>query len=94
MLSHEDIQRAVANAAALFPLKNAAYFGSYAEGRASGQSDLDLLVEFESRPVSLLMIAALKHNLEDELKVPVDVIHAPVPEGSIIEIGKTVPVYG
>ena len=94
MLSHEDIERAVSEAAARFPLKKASYFGSYAEGRASDESDLDLLVEFTSPQASLLMIAALKHSLEDELQVPVDVVHAPIPEGAIIEIGRVVPVYG
>jgi predicted nucleotidyltransferase len=51
-------------------------------------------VEFASSRVSLLTIAGLKHSLEDELQVPVDVIHAPIPEGAIIEIGRTVHVYG
>jgi predicted nucleotidyltransferase len=94
MLSHEDIQKAVSDAATRFPLKKVAYFGSYADGRASEASDLDLLVEFTAPQVSLFMIAALKHSLEDELNLPVDVIHAPIPEGAIIEISRAVPVYG
>lgn len=94
MLSHEEIKRAVLDAAEHFPLKKVAYFGSYADGRASEASDLDLLVEFTAPSVSLFTIAGLKHNLEDELRVSVDVIHAPIPEGAIIEIGKAVPVYG
>ena len=94
MLSHEDICKAVLEVAARFSLKKVSYFGSYAEGRASVESDLDLLVEFARPQVSLLTIAGLKHSLEDELKVPVDVIHAPIPEGALIEIGKTVLVYG
>ena len=48
MLSHEDICKAVSEVAARFPLKKVSYFGSYAEGRASMESDLDLLVEFVS----------------------------------------------
>ena len=94
MLSHEDICQAVSEVAARFLLKKVSYFGSYAEGLASEKSDLDLLVEFTRPQVSLLTIAGLKHSLEDELQVPVDVIHAPIPEGSVIEIGKTVLVYG
>jgi len=94
MLTHEDIRKAVLEVAAHFSLKKVSYFGSYAEGRASKESDLDLLVEFARPQVSLLTIIGLKHSLEDKLKVPVDVIHAPVPEGALIEIDKAVLVYG
>ena len=92
MLTHENIAGAVRKAANNFPLTKAAYFGSYAEGSATEESDLDLLVEFEKPAVSILTIIRLKHYLEEELAKPVDVIHAPLPPGAIIEIGKTVGV--
>jgi predicted nucleotidyltransferase len=93
MLTHERIVDAVAKTAARFPLKKVSYFGSYAEGVVTEQSDLDLLVEFAHSNVSLWTIANLKYDLADDLSVPVDVIHAPLPQGTIIKIGKTVPVY-
>ena len=93
MLTHEIIVEAVAKTAMRFSLKKVSYFGSYANGGATEQSDLDLLVEFVRPHVSLLTIADLKYDLEEKLNVPVDVIHAPLPQGAIIEIGKTVPVY-
>ena len=68
------------------------YFGSYAEGQATEESDLDLLVEFDTPAVSILTIIKLKHYLEEELGNPVDLIHKPLPEGAIIEIGRTVGV--
>ena len=43
-------------------------------------------------PVPLWTIVGLKYDLENELSVPVDVIHAPPPQGTIIKIGKTIPV--
>jgi predicted nucleotidyltransferase len=93
MLSHEEICNAVTKVANAFSLTKASYFGSYAEGRAAEKSDLDLLVEFARPSVSVWTIAGLKYSLEDELRVPVDVIHAPLPEGAIIEIGETVVAY-
>jgi predicted nucleotidyltransferase len=93
MLPHEKIVDAVAKMAVRFPLKKVSYFGSYADGSATEQSDLDILVEFVRPNVSLWTIADLKYGLEDELNVPVDVIHSPLPQGTIIEIGKTIPVY-
>jgi len=95
MLTHEQIVRAVAKAATKFPLTKVSYFGSYADGKATEESDLDLLVEFTTDAVSLLKIIDLKHNLEDELSIKVDVLHAPLPEKAQkrLKIRKTVPVY-
>jgi predicted nucleotidyltransferase len=94
MLTHEDIRGAVTWVATMFPVKRAAYFGSYAEGRQTETSDLDLLIEFQQPAVSLFMLSAIKSELEDMLKIPVDVIHAPLPEGALIEINNEVSVYG
>jgi predicted nucleotidyltransferase len=93
MLTHETIVDAVTKTAKRFSLKKVSYFGSYAEGKASEKSDLDILVEFLYPNVSLWTIADLKFSLEEELSIRVDVIHAPLPQGAIIKIGKTVPVY-
>jgi len=92
MLTHERIVHAVKKAANEFPLIKVDYFGSYADGRATEDSDLDLLVEFIEPAISILSIIRLKHYLEDELDKTVDVIHAPIPSGAIIEVGKTVNV--
>jgi len=90
MLTHEKIVDAVKKAANEFPLTKVEYFGSYADGLANEGSDLDLLVEFKEPAVSILMIVRLKQYLEEELEKSVDVIHAPLPQGAIIEIGRTV----
>ncbi|MCL2814323.1 MAG: nucleotidyltransferase domain-containing protein [Oscillospiraceae bacterium] len=92
MLTHEKIVAAVKKAANEFPLTKAEYFGSYADGRATEKSDLDLLVEFEKESVCLLEIIGLKQYLEEELDLPVDIIHAPLPQGAIIHIERTVRV--
>ena len=93
MLTHEKIVEAVAKKAERFPLKKVSYFGSYAEGNATEESDLDLLVEFANPPVSIWTIFGLQNDLEDELNIPVDVVTVPVSKKSYIEIGKTVVVY-
>ncbi|MBI4799422.1 MAG: nucleotidyltransferase family protein [Desulfarculus sp.] len=51
----------------------AGVFGSVARGEASPGSDLDLLVEFAGEK-SLLDLAHLKVELEEELGHPVDVL--------------------
>ena len=96
MLTHEQIVKAVAKAATKFPLTKVSYFGSYADGRATEESDLDVLVEFiDDDLISLLDVVKLKCNLEDELSIKVDVLHAPLPEKAQrrLKIRKTVSVY-
>ncbi|MCL1995424.1 MAG: nucleotidyltransferase domain-containing protein [Defluviitaleaceae bacterium] len=92
MLTHDQIVEGVRKAKEEFPLTKVLYFGSYANGEASDNSDLDLLVEFEKPTVSILTVIGLKQFLERELKKSVDVIHLPIPNEAIIEIGKTVSV--
>jgi predicted nucleotidyltransferase len=94
MLTHEEIRSAVIKIAGLHSIKKASYFGSYADGKATGNSDLDLLVEFDKPRVSLFLLSAIKLDLEEQLKIPVDVIHAPLPKDALIEPQKVVPVYG
>ena len=92
MLTHEKIADAIKKAANEFPLSKAEYFGSYADGCATDDSDVDILVWFDVPTISILSIVRLKRFLEEELSTSVDVIHAPIPEGSLIEIGRTVSV--
>ena len=92
MLTHEQIVEGIKKAKNEFPLTKVLYFGSYANGEATDESDLDLLVEFDKPTVSILTVIGLKQFIENELKKPVDVIHLPIPKEAIIEIGKTVSV--
>jgi len=49
-------------------------FGSYVRGEQRRGSDLDLLVEFDDRPLTLLQFIALEHYLSDLLDVKVDLV--------------------
>ena len=51
----------------------AGIFGSYARGEAKKKSDLDILIKFKGNK-SLLDLVHVKHELEDHLKIPVDVL--------------------
>jgi hypothetical protein len=92
MLTHEKIYKAIKKATASFPIAKVDYFGSYADGCATEDSDLDLLVEYKPIPVSILTTISLKHFLEDELGKSVDVVSIPIPQSAIIEINKRVNV--
>ena len=55
-------------------VKRAAIFGSIARGKRRKKSDLDLLIEFKGNNKSLLDLVGLKLELEELLKMKVDVI--------------------
>ena len=82
----EDIRQGVATIAGQYPIKRVSLFGSYAEGRQTEASDVDLLVEFQDAAVSLF-------TLEEQLGVSVDVLHAPLPHDAMIIPSKVVPLY-
>jgi predicted nucleotidyltransferase len=96
MLTHEQIVKAVNKAATKFPLAKVSYFGSYADGNATEESDLDVLVEFsDDGSLTLLDIIDFQLNLEDELSIRVDVVETPLTEKAQkrLIIRKMVPVY-
>jgi len=94
MLTHECIVSALKQAAKEFPILKAYYFGSYANGSATEESDLDLLVEFDrsTERISILTVISLKQYLEEVLGKSVDVVSTPIPKGAIIEIDRTVGI--
>ncbi len=49
-------------------------FGSYVRGEQTPDSDLDLLVEFDHRPLTLLQFIALEYDLSDRLHITVDLV--------------------
>lgn len=49
-------------------------FGSYVRGEQTANSDLDLLVEFDHRPMTLLQFIALEYELSDRLQIKVDLV--------------------
>ncbi|MDO4552494.1 MAG: nucleotidyltransferase domain-containing protein [Bacillota bacterium] len=93
MPDFKQIEECARQAAQKYPIKCISLFGSYAEGRQTAASDVDLLVEFLMPSVSLLTLAGVKAHFEDSLSVPVDVLHAPLPDDSILQIGKVLPLY-
>lgn len=68
-------------------------FGSYAEGRATEESDVDLLVRFATPAVSLFALARALETFQQHVDASVDLIQDPLPEDSLLIIGEKVPIY-
>ncbi len=93
MLSLDQIKKSAEEIAEKHPVKKLSLFGSYAAGNATEQSDVDLLIEFYSPSISLFTLSEIKIELESILKTEVDLIHAPIEEGSVIRIDEVVEIY-
>ena len=66
----EIIARHRAQLAAEFGIRSLALFGSVVRDEATPASDVDLLVEFDGRPVGLFHLSRTQHYLEGILGVP------------------------
>lgn len=71
-----------------------ALFGSYADGSATEQFDVDLLVTFRSSVVSLFTLAKALTVMEKHLDKNVDLVQSPLPDDALLNIRKVVPLYG
>jgi len=76
-----------------YGVKRADIFGSYADGTAKDNSDIDLLVEFRTQSISLFVISQLKDELEENLGKSIDIIHGPLSEDAMIVTTKVVSIY-
>ncbi|HCS74358.1 MAG TPA: hypothetical protein DIW17_10850 [Clostridiales bacterium] len=88
-----EIKDTIRDIAIKYPIKKISIFGSYANGTADNDSDVDLLVEFSNPYVSLILQHDIKSEIEERLQKRVDLIHAPIEEDSFITIDKVIDIY-
>ena len=69
-------------------------FGSYADGTADEDSDVDFLVEFAENPTSLLHICGFRETLSELLHLDVDIVKLPRKLNDGLRIDRTVRMYG
>ena len=79
-----QIQSIVSPIAREHGVSSVALFGSYAKGKASADSDIDLIIE-KGKVRSLFQISRLRLALEDALRVPVDLITSESSDKAFLE---------
>ena len=89
-----DIKNAVVPLAEKYDLKSVKLFGSYAENRATENSDADFLVEFRKTVPSIFEVMSFKAELQDSLRFAVDVVTLPISRPDMLVIGETINIYG
>jgi len=92
----EDIRSAVEHFAPNFKVKKVQLFGSYADGVATPKSDIDILVEFGERPITLWDFCGFQQALSDYLNTKVEIIKIPLSSEATEELKmqKVVQLYG
>jgi len=96
MLTIPEIKNAVNKIAPEYPIKQVQLFGSYADGFANSESDVDVMVEFLEWPVSLWTYCGFQQALSELLGAKVDIIKYPLSKEASDEmaIQKVVHLYG
>ena len=93
MLTIDDIKKGIEKIAPEYKLTKVTLFGSRARGNFREDSDVDLIVEFDTKAVSLFTLAGLMIDLEEIFGVKVDVIHGPKKADWMIEIDTEIEIY-
>lgn len=78
-----------------YAIQRASLFGSFADGTAKPDSDIDLLVEL-SKPIGLLEFIHIKHELEDLFGRKVDLLEFKAVKPSLKNhiLLTAIPIYG
>ncbi len=93
MLELNEIKTVVEKIAKTYSIKKVSLFGSYADGSADENSDVDMLVEFSTPNVSLLTMLNIKYDIQARLLKEVDLIHAPIESTALIKPIKVIDIY-
>jgi|InofroStandDraft_1065614.scaffolds.fasta_scaffold03785_15 predicted nucleotidyltransferase len=92
-----SVQKIIDNMAVVakeYPIERAELFGSYANGQSTAASDVDIIMEFSTPQVSLLMLNDIRYRLEELLQTKVDLVHGPLPADGLLEIDRRITLYG
>lgn len=91
-MSNDIIKEKVLLVVKEYPVKRVVLFGSRAEETNQENSDVDLIMEFYE-PISLFTLSDIRLRLEEILGLEVDIIHGPIREEDLIEVGKEIELY-
>lgn len=91
-MSTDYIKKQLIPIAKKYNMNKLCVFGSRACGSSHATSDIDLLAEFPGN-VGLILLGTIKEEMEEALGIPVDLIHAPLPDDCILDVGDVIEIY-
>lgn len=95
MISIETIKEAILPVLVSHQIKRAGIFGSAATGEATDESDIDILIELDTK-IGLLEFIGIKHKLEALLGKKVDLVEYAALKSRLREriLAEEIQVYG
>lgn len=91
-MTNDVIRKYILSIIDKYPIKKVTLFGSRANETNRDDSDVDLIMEFFV-PVSVLTLSKIRCELEEIMGINIDIIHGPLRDDDMIEIGKVVELY-
>lgn len=81
----EEIKRIITPIAIEHGVESVSLFGSYSRGTASADSDIDLKIE-KGRLISLFQLCGFRLDVEDALKLRVDMVTSESSDAAFLDI--------
>ena len=93
-MNNDDLKKFINSISKKYDLKKVILFGSRANGTNREDSDIDLLVEYNTPTVSIFTTVGLMQEIEEKFKVPVDIVRYPIANRGIkLRIDKEEKIY-
>lgn len=94
-MTNSDIKNFIHEISQKYDLKRVFLFGSRANGTNREDSDIDLMVEYNTDTVSIFTTVGLMQEVQDKFKVPVDIVRYPLKDRGVkLRVDKRELLYG
>ena len=94
-MKNQELKEFINSISEKYDLKKVIMFGSRASGTNRNDSDIDLLVEYNTPTVSIFKTVGLMQEIEERFNLPVDIVRYPIQNRGIdLKIDKEVLLYG
>lgn len=77
-MANKDLKNFINEISSKYNLKKVILFGSRADGTNREDSDIDLMVEYNTPTVSIFTTVGLMQEIQEKFNVPVDIVRYPL----------------
>jgi predicted nucleotidyltransferase len=92
ILTIEEIREVILQVTPKYPIHTVRLFGSYADGNAKKDSDIDLMIESKG-VFTLLHLCGFENDVSEKLKKRVDILHYQENDVTELEFNKVINLY-
>ena len=94
-MANTELKNFINKISSKYDLKKVILFGSRANGTNREDSDIDLMVEYNTSTVSIFTTVGLMQEIQEKFNVPVDIVRYPLKNSGIkLRIDKEDVLYG